>query len=99
MRRGAKPTKPKVDSKRSAASKSQKREGSRVRELEKRLAEALQREAEALKRQAEAQEQQAATAKILQVISQSPMGRRPCVPMPIGSSANAVKAAANAASL
>jgi len=64
MRRGTRPTKPKVDSQRPVAPKS-KTEGSRVRDLEERLAEAL-------KREAEAQEQQAATAEILRVISSSP---------------------------
>jgi GAF domain-containing protein len=65
MGRGAKPSKAKVESKRPAAPKSRQSEGSRVRDLEKRLAEAL-------KREAEAQEQQAATAEILRVISSSP---------------------------
>jgi len=42
MRRGTRPTKPKVDSQRPVAPKS-KTEGSRVRDLEERLAEALKR--------------------------------------------------------
>jgi hypothetical protein len=50
MRRGAKPTKPKVGAKRQLARKSPQDEDSRVRDLEKRLAEALNREAEALAR-------------------------------------------------
>src|SRR5215831_13992907 len=58
MRRGTKPSKAKVESKRPEAPKSRKSEGSRVRDLEERLA--------------EAREQQAATAEILRVISQSP---------------------------
>ena len=46
MRRGAKRAKAKGESKRPVARKSGKGEGSRVRDLEKRLAEALKREAE-----------------------------------------------------
>ena len=72
MRRGAKPTKARVESKRPAAPKPPKSDDARVRDLEKRLAEAQGRETEGLKREAEAQEQQAATAEILGVISQSP---------------------------
>jgi GAF domain-containing protein len=65
MRRGAKPAKAKVEAKLPVARKSPKDEGSRVHDLEKRLAEAL-------KRETEAQEQQAATSEILRVISSSP---------------------------
>ena len=57
MRRGAKPAKPKVEAKPPIARKSPKTEVSRVRDLEKRLAEAL--------------DQQAATSEILRVISRS----------------------------
>src|SRR5262245_20618285 len=57
MRRGTKPSKAKVESKRPAAPKSRKSEGSRGRDLEERMAEAL--------------EQQAATAEILRVIGSS----------------------------
>ncbi len=59
MRRGAKPAKTKVEAKLPVAKSSQSNESSRVRDLEKRLADALKREAEAL-------EQQTATAEILQ---------------------------------
>src|SRR5882672_9867639 len=59
MRRGAKPVKAKAKAARPVARKPQKTEGSRARELEKRLKETL--------------EQQAATAEILRVISSTPM--------------------------
>jgi len=70
MGQGPKPAKGKA--KPAVARKSPTDEGSRVRDLEKRLAEALQRETEWLKREAEAQAQQIATAEILRVISRSP---------------------------
>jgi len=57
--------------------KTTKNEDARVRDLEKRLAEAVRDKAEALKLQAEAQEQQAATAEILRVISRSPTDVQP----------------------
>jgi len=63
MRRGRKPARSKVEPKPSVTPKLPK-EDARVRDLEKRLAEAL-------KIQAEAQEQQAATAEILDAISRS----------------------------
>jgi signal transduction histidine kinase len=77
MRRGAKPAKPKVEAKPPIARKSPKTEASRVRDLEKRLAEALEREAAALRRDAVAHEKQAATAEILRVISSSPTDVQP----------------------
>jgi hypothetical protein len=54
MRRGAKPTKPKVKAKLPVSRKALKNESARVRGLERRLAEALKREKEAQKREAEA---------------------------------------------
>jgi two-component system, NtrC family, sensor kinase len=70
MRRGAKPAKAKVGAKLTVARKSRKNEGSRVRDLEKRLAEALKRESEALERET-------ATGGILRVISNSPTDTQP----------------------
>ena len=63
-------TQAKVQAKRLAAKKTPKRDGSEVRELEKRLAEALDQRAEALK-------QQAATGEILRVIWASPTDVQP----------------------
>jgi two-component system, NtrC family, sensor kinase len=64
MRRGAKPSKVKVEAKLPVAPKSLKSEDPRVRQLQKRLEESLKREAEAF-------EQQTATAEILRVMSSS----------------------------
>jgi len=64
MGRRAKPAKVEVRAKRLLARKSPDNEGARIRDLEKRLAEALRREAEAL-------EQQTATSDILRAISSS----------------------------
>jgi hypothetical protein len=64
MRRGPKPAKS-TEAKPPVARKSPKNEGSRVRDLEQRLAEALKREARTL-------EQQAGAADILRLIAESP---------------------------
>src|SRR5712692_8080928 len=84
MRRGAKPSKSKVKGKPPAARKSLEHEGSRVRDLDKRLAESLEREkvtSEILQEKnralTEALEQQTATAEILRVIGTSPMDTQP----------------------
>src|SRR5215510_299239 len=76
MRRGPKPAKSK-EAKPPVARKSSRGDGARVRDLEKRLAEAQQREVDALKREAEAREQQTATSDILRVISSSPTDTQP----------------------
>src|SRR4030095_2197896 len=79
MSRGPKPAKSKIESKPPMARKSAKNDGSRVRDLEKRLAEALQRETKALEQfktrdreLGEARDQQTATSEILRVIASSP---------------------------
>jgi GAF domain-containing protein len=69
-RRDAKPARGKVQAKGAVSRKLPKNDKARIRDLEKRLADAL-------RDKAEAQEQQAATAEILRVISTSPTDLQP----------------------
>ena len=71
MRRGAKTARAKVKTKLSVVSKSVKDDGSRGRDLEKRLAESLERENAKDHALTEALDTQTATSDILRVISQS----------------------------
>ena len=77
MRRGAKPAKAKVGAKSPTTRKSWKDDGSKVLDLEKRLAESLEREKSTGRALSEAREQQMATSEILQVIASSPTDVQP----------------------
>ena len=85
MRRGAKPGKGKVKRKRPVSRTSRRNGGSRVRDLEKRLAEAL-------RDKAEAQEQQAATAEILQAMRRSPADTQPVFDAIVSAAARLLRA-------
>ena len=71
MGRRAKPLKGKADAKRTLSGKSPKNDGSKVRDLENRLAQSLEREKAKDHALTEALEQQAATSEILRVISRA----------------------------
>jgi signal transduction histidine kinase len=77
MRRGAKRPEARIEAKPPVASKSRKNEGSRIVDLEKRLAEALGQLQTRNCELVEAQEQQTATSDILRVIRGSPTDIQP----------------------
>src|SRR5262245_15661453 len=77
MRRGTKPSKAKVESKRPAAPSSPKSEDASVRDPGNRLSEGLEQRQTRNRELAESQEQQTATAEILRVISSSPTDVQP----------------------
>src|SRR5256712_1979164 len=84
MRRGAKPAKAKVEAKLPVGRKSRMSQGSKVRDLEKRLAESFEREKatgevlqETNRALTAALDRQTATSEILRVISSSPTDPQP----------------------
>src|ERR1700687_785819 len=77
MRRRTKPAIPKVGTKPPVALKSLKNDGSRVRDLEKRLAESLERETAKGHALVEALEQQTATSEILRTIAHAQADTKP----------------------